>query len=247
VEGQLVDAAGAVVEAAGAIPGFCQPVSSLSHLAAAGAALVAAVPLVRLGRRFGYLVPLSAYALCVIATLAISGTYHALGVRDPTGQLMQRLDYLAIWLVIAGTFTAVHWVMFTGFWRGGLLLIIWSYALIGIVLQACWFETFSGNTGVILYLGLGWIGLASIIKLRRQMGSRPVRPFLIGGVAFTVGALLDICGKPVLVANWIGPHEFFHVTVIAGLTLHWRFIQRLVILRAQVTAAAPTAAAPTSA
>jgi predicted membrane channel-forming protein YqfA (hemolysin III family) len=78
------------------------------------------------------------------------------------------------------------------------------------------------------------------------MGHRAVRPFLYGGVAFTGGALLDGWGHPVLIAHWFGPHEVFHVSVIAGLTLHWMFIRRLLVIGAAtvpVASAAPTAPA----
>jgi channel protein (hemolysin III family) len=244
-----VDAVQGVVQVAGAIPGFCQPVSSLSHLTAAGVALVAAIPLVRLGRRSPrHALVLSVYAFCVVATLAISGIYHALSPHGSARLLMQRLDYLAIWLVIAGTFTAVHGVMFSGFWRVGVLAIIWGYALIASLLQVCWFATFSGVVGLVLYLGLGWIGLATVIKLGREIGARTVRPFWFAGLAFSAGAVLEASGHPVLVVNWIGPHEIFHLAVIAGLALHWLFIRKLVVVHAppECSSPAPPALASTS-
>ena len=64
--------------------GFCQPVSSFSHLIAAGAALAAAIPLVRLGKgNTGRVFALAVYASCVTAALAISGVYHALAREGP--------------------------------------------------------------------------------------------------------------------------------------------------------------------
>ena len=98
-----------------AIPGFCQPVSSLSHLAAAGVALVAGVPLVRLARGCRHRVfAVTVYVVCVVTTLAISGVYHSLDRGCSARTVMQRMDYFAIWLLIAGTFTAVHGIMWTG-------------------------------------------------------------------------------------------------------------------------------------
>src|SRR5687767_5587200 len=84
-----------------------------------------------------------------------------------TRAIMQRVDHGAIWCLIAGTFTAVHGIMWNGFWRRGLLAFIWTYAIIGIVLEILWFREIVGSTELILYLGLGWVGIFSIRKLGR--------------------------------------------------------------------------------
>ena len=140
---------------------------------------------------------------------------------------MQRLDYYAIWLLIAGCFTAVHGVTCRGLWRSGLLSIIWAYALVGVVLQVLWWNTFSGSTGLALYLGFGWIGFLSAIKLARQIGWRPVLPVVYAGVLFSLGAILEACNWPVVVAGWVEAHEVFHFAVIVGLATLWLFIRRL--------------------
>ena len=207
-----------------------QPVSSLSHLIAAGAALAAALPLVRLGRGCSVrTIALGVYALCVVIALFISGVYHSLLPGDSIRHTMQRLDYYGIWLLIAGTFTAVHGIMCRGFWREGLLAIVWGYAATGIVLQVLWFETFKGGVGLALYLGLGWLGVFSMLKLGQQIGYRKVLPVLYAGLAFSIGAVLEKIGWPVLVANWIEPHEVFHFAVVLGVSLMWLFIRRLVL------------------
>jgi channel protein (hemolysin III family) len=216
-----------------AIPGFCQPVSSLSHLAAAGVALIAAVPLVRLARGSRpRLWAVGVYAFCVIATLAISGTYHSLNRGCSARSIMQRVDYLAIWLLIAGTFTAMHGVMCRGIWRSGLLAFVWTYALAGVLLQVYRFDIFSGVWGLVLYLGLGWVGVLSVFKLGRQIGFRAVRPIWYAGIAYSAGAVLEACGYPIVIRRWIGPHEMFHFAVVAGVALHWIFIRRLLIRHA---------------
>jgi channel protein (hemolysin III family) len=218
----------------------CQPVSSYSHLLAAGAALCAAVPLVRLGRgSAGRVLALVVYASCVVAALGISGTYHGLDRGGAARAFMQRLDHYAIWALIAGTFTAIHGVMWRGFWRKGVLAIIWGFALVGVLLQVLWFQVFSGTLGLVLYLGMGWIGVASIVKLGRQIGFVAVLPVLYAGIAYSTGAVLEACRWPVLIDNWVGAHEIFHVAVILGVALHWLFIRKLVLYHAPPLTAAP--------
>ena len=101
---------------------------------------------------------------------------------------------------------------------------------------------FEGATppGLVLYLGFGWIGLASIIKLGRQIGFRTVRPLWIAGIFFTVGAVLEAARQPVLVPEWVGPHEIFHLAVVAGVAIHWKFIRLL------LTQHVPALAAPST-
>jgi channel protein (hemolysin III family) len=218
-----------------AIPGFCQPVSSLSHLAAAGVALVAGLPLIRLARgRRHHALAVAVYVFCVTATLGISGVYHSLERGCSARAVMQRIDYFAIWLLIAGTFTAVHGVMFKGTWRRGALTFIWGYAAMGVLLQALWFHFFSGVPGLLLYLGLGWVGVFSIFKLGRQLGFVAVRPMWLAGIAYSAGAILEATGHPMLIHRWVGPHEIFHVAVLVGVALHWSFIRRLLMTRVSV-------------
>jgi channel protein (hemolysin III family) len=213
-------------------------VSSLSHLVGALVAMLAAVHLMRLGRgsraRF---VAITVYSACVIATLGISGAYHSLNFDCRARAIMQHLDYYAIWLLIAGTFTAVHGVMCRGFWRRGLLTLIWSYAAVGAVLQTLWFEIFSGVAGLALYLGLGCVGVASVVRIGRQIGFSAARPIWYAGIAYSAGAVLEAIGHPVLIPDWIGPHEVFHFAVITGATLHWLFIRELLVRHAPATAA----------
>jgi channel protein (hemolysin III family) len=233
-----------------AIPGFCQPVSSLSHLAAAAVAVVAGVPLIRLARGCPNRVSsVAIYVFCVITTLGISGAYHSLDRGCTARAVMQRMDHFAIWLLIAGTFTAVHGIMFSGVWRRGVLIFIWSYVAVAMLLQALWFRVFSSTAGLVLYLGLGWIGIFSVVKLGRQLGFAVVRPLWYAGVAYSAGAILEAVGHPVLIARWIRPHEIFHVAVIAGVALHWTFIRQLLVTHAPalpapgVAPALPVAAA----
>lgn len=211
-----------------AIPGFHDPVSSLSHLAAAAVGLVGAVPLVRHGRgcpiRFS---SVAIYVLSVIGLLTISGWYHSLEA-GPFRQVMRRLDYNAIWFLIAGTFTAIHGVMHRGRWRSWMLGVVWSLAIGGCVLQTYRFDLFSGPTGWILYSAFGWVGIFSIVKLGRQLGFQRIWPIWLSGIVYTVGAVLESRGMPTLVAGSIGPHEVFHICVILGIALHWMFIRQVV-------------------
>jgi channel protein (hemolysin III family) len=212
-----------------AIPGFCQPISSLSHLAAAAVGVVAAFPLLRsAGGNRGRVAAVGIYVSCVIATLGISGAYHSIDRGSPARDLMMHIDHYAIWLLIAGTFTAVHGIMFQGFWRTGVLAFAWIYAAVGVSLQIYRFDIFGGWVGLLLYLGLGWFGIVSIVKAGREVGFPAVRLIWLAGLAYSTGAVLEATVHWHIIDHWVGPHELFHVAVIVGVTMHWVFIRRMV-------------------
>jgi channel protein (hemolysin III family) len=78
-----------------------------------------------------------------------------------------------------------------------------------------------------MYLGLGWLGVISTVALARRFGARFVLPLVWGALAYTIGALVDFLGWPVLVPGVVGPHEIFHLAVLAGISFHWAFINRI--------------------
>jgi channel protein (hemolysin III family) len=157
---------------------------------------------------------------------------------------MQRLDHGAIFVLIAGTFTPLHGLLFRGAWRWGALLGIWAAAACGVTLKAVFFEDVAEWLGLSLYLGMGWLGVISGGELWRRHGGAYVRPLLGGGVAYTAGGLLEFLRWPVLVPGVVGPHELFHLLVLLGAALHWVFVYRFacgtVPPRRAVRGSAPT-------
>src|SRR5262245_58901367 len=78
-----------------------------------------------------------------------------------------------------------------------------------------------------LYLGMGWIGAFSGISVWRRFGYRFMRPLLEGGIAYSIGAVLEFLRWPVVVPGVIQWHEVFHIAVLIGLGFHWLFIYKI--------------------
>jgi channel protein (hemolysin III family) len=137
---------------------------------------------------------------------------------------MARLDHAAIFVLIAGSFTAIHGILFRGVGRWVPLVLFWLLASAAISLKTVFFNDLSEPLTLSLYLALGWIGLISGSILGVWYGWRFIRPLVEGGVAYTVGAVLDFLRWPVLIPGVLGPHELFHVAVLAGAGFQWWFI-----------------------
>jgi hypothetical protein len=78
--------------------------------------------------------------------------------------------------------------------------------------------------GLSFYLCLGWLGVLSYLKIKSLYGQENTRFLFWGGMCYTVGAVCESFRFPVLIDNVLGPHEIFHVLVVAGAFYHWLFI-----------------------
>jgi channel protein (hemolysin III family) len=209
------------------IPGFAEPANCFTHLAGAGVFAVLTVLLLRRGRGSRpRVVFLSVFALSCVFVLSMSGVYHLLSFGSTAREVLRRLDHAAIFTLIAGTFTPVHGILFTGWRRWLPLLLIWSAAVAGIVFSSIFINEIPPWLATTFYLGMGWVGVFSGVMVWRHYGLRFIRPLVIGGVAYTSGAVVDGVGWPTLIPGVVGPHELFHVAVLVGAAAHWRFVQQ---------------------
>lgn len=215
------------------IPGFSDPFSSLSHLLGVLIALYYSAELIRqTGGHRGLIAAVSVFVLSVVFLLSMSGVFHLLEHDSFGRDELQRLDHAGIFALIAGTFTPIHSVLFRGFWRWGFLLVIWVLAITGITLKTIFFNEFAEWLGLMFYLSLGWLGVVSAYLTHRLHGFTVIKPLFYGGLAYTAGATLEFLQLPIVIAGVIGPHELFHIAVLAGITWHWQFIKNLLILKA---------------
>ena len=213
------------IEALG-IPGFREPFNCFTHLFAAPVFLILGYCLIRRGRGSrGRMVSLAIMAFTSVFLLSMSGVYHLL---DPgTGRyVMEQLDVAGVFALIAGTVTPVHAILFQGCSRWIPLLLIWSAAATGITLTTVFYDSLSPGMGTAIFVALGWCGLLSCVLLWRRYGFAFVKPLLWGGLAYTLGAIVLRLDWPVLIPGVVGAHELWHLAVLVGLSLHWRFVFR---------------------
>jgi channel protein (hemolysin III family) len=167
---------------------------------------------------------LGVYAASSVLLLSFSGVYHMMVTGGAAHFVLGRLDQGAIFVFIAGTFTPLHGVLFRGRLRWAPLAFVWTAAAAGVIVQAVFPAQFAGWLGVSLYLGLGWFGAFSGTLVANRHGWQFVRPLVWGGLAYSIGAVIHSLDALVLLPGVVHPHEVFHVAVLVGAFLHWRFI-----------------------
>jgi channel protein (hemolysin III family) len=217
------------------LPGFYEPFSVFSHLGAAVLFVILGSRLLRRGRgdRLRRTV-LGIYAGSCIFLFAVSGIYHMLTVDSPARAVMARIDHSAIFVLIAGTYTPVHGILFHGLARWGPIALIWAAALVGLALKWWYFNDWPRPLGLGLYLLLGWLGTISGIAIARRYGFKFVLPLLWGGIAYSLGAILEFVDWPVIIPGVVHPHEMFHLAVVIGALFHWQFIWRIADFPARI-------------
>ena len=211
-----------------AIVGFSEPVSSVTHLIGAGVfAVLGGMLIARSHRSALRVVALVVYVVGVVFALAMSGVFHLLDPGSTARAVLRRLDHAGIFFLIAATYTPIHVIQFRGVMRWGVLALVWACAITGIVFKAVFFDRIPEWVGLTLYLGLGWVGIVSLLLLQRRHGWTPLGPLVWGALAYTVGAALEFARWPVPLPGIVGPHELFHLFVLAGVSWHFVYIWRL--------------------
>ena len=162
----------------------------------------------------------SIYAGAIIALFAVSATYHRFTWSPAVRSIWQRVDHSMIFIAIAATYTPIAVMTLP---RGSaqlVLALVWTGAALGVVSK---FVFRTHNTVVIAlpYVVVGWAALAVIDDFWRSLGGGGFAMVLIGGVLFTVGAVIYALKRPDPWPRWFGYHEIFHLFVIGGVALHY--------------------------
>lgn len=207
------------------LPGFFEPFSAFTHLAGALVFLVLGVKLVRRARGDRARVLFFAiYGFCAVFLLAMSGVYHMMTEETTARDVLGRLDFAAIFTLIAGTHTPAQGLFFRGPTRWLPLGLMWILAITGITLFSVFYHEVSPWLGNAIFLGLGWFAGVFGLVLWRRLGFAQVRLLVLGGVAYSIGAVCMGLQWPTLIPGIIGPHEIWHIAVLIAMSMHWRFL-----------------------
>jgi hemolysin III len=201
------------------------PVSMGSHLLGALLSVGATYVLLRRARRNGRSgLGVGTYGVMMTLAFSASALFHYVEAGSPRYELYNKLDHVAIFLMIAGTGTAIYSAL-QAQWTNHVMGALWGCALLGIVLKLTFWSMPDWATATV-YLTVGWLGSLGVLQMGRTSDHRPVRLFLLGALVFTLGALVYAGDRPSIWTDVIGAHEVFHGLVLIGAALHYAFIYR---------------------
>jgi hemolysin III len=200
-----------------------EPFNALSHLLGLFLAAAGTVALLVLAKGQAQLVAFAIYGATLILLYGASTVYHAAVLPAERLRLLRTLDHIAIYLLIAGTYTPVALVTLDGPLGRGLLGAIWAIAAVGVPFKIryldapVWFSTAT-------YLGTGYLALLAVGPIFRTVGAPGLTWLVAGGVAYTVGAVIFSSERPNPFPRGFGYHGLWHVFVLLGSACHFAFM-----------------------
>ena len=156
------------------------------------------------------------YGFSLVFLFSASALYHS--VEDAYKTTWQKIDHIAIYLLIAGTYTPVSMSLLQETSGALLLILVWSLALIGIIYKLFFIGRFK-RLSLMLYLAMGWLVVLDYENVM-QVFSQPALHYLIlGGVFFSVGTIFYSW------KSWYYHHVVWHLWVLAGAFAHFQMVR----------------------
>ena len=200
---------------------FREPVNSLTHWAGAILALAGLIALLIVGWGTPTKVTsLVIYGVSLIFLFSASATYHMVQVKDKALEIFRKIDHAAIYFLIAGTYTPFCINAFDGFWKWGMLSIIWSLAVIGIVVKVFYIRAPRWLNAVI-YVVMGWLSISAIGQMLALLPAWVLAWLLTGGVIYTLGAVVYATKIFNFKPGVFGFHEMWHIFVLLAAAAHF--------------------------
>jgi len=198
-----------------------EPVNSLTHWAGALLGLAGLVALLIVGWSTpAKIVSLLIYGLSLIAMFSASATYHMVRAKEKVMLILRKIDHSAIFLLIAGTYTPFCVNAFSGFWKWGMLSIIWSLAAIGIIVKVFYIKAPRWlNAGI--YVVMGWLCVGAAGQMLAVLPAWVFVWLIAGGVIYTLGAVVYITKIFNFWPGVFGFHEVWHIFVMLAAAAHF--------------------------
>lgn len=195
-----------------------------SHFAGAVAAIIGTVYLaIATSDSASGLVTALIYGISVVFLFSASTLYHAFKKEENELSFWRKMDRLAIFFMIAGTFTPICYFCLDGAYKWMMIAFQWSLVGVGLISQI-FFPGAPRKLYAVIYLFMGWSALFTLKQMLANMSSSQAILLVSGGVSFTIGAIIYAVKKPRMIPGIFSFHELFHIMVLIGGILHYAMI-----------------------
>jgi hemolysin III len=193
------------------------------HQVASFVTLPLAVVLLVAARGVAQRLSVAIYGLTLVNMFSTSAIYHRRTWSEPARRRIQALDHSAIYLLIAGTYTPLSVVALHGWIRPALLAAVWAGAAGMIVLKQAFPGRFPALSGA-MYIILGWAAVLAGPQFVRALPTAALVLVVLGGLLYTVGAVVLNRRRPDPNPMVFGYHEVWHVFMTSAAACHYAAI-----------------------
>jgi hemolysin III len=198
-----------------------EPVNSLTHAIGALLALIGMIWLIWMARDFpGRAIALAVFGTSMVLLYTASSVMHFYKGSETILHRLNQMDHAAIYLLIAGSYTPFTYTFMVDapYWRWGMLILIWSLAVIGVVLKLGF--NMYGHVSTLFYVLMGWVAVFAIPQWIQLGHTAPMILIAAGGVVYTIGAVIFALRRPNFHQHF-GHHELWHLFVMGGSACHF--------------------------
>ncbi len=205
---------------------FRDPVSGLTHLFATLLCLPALFILLQQPQFQGawpHTLGAVVFGVSMMLLFGASSYYHLKPGTEKQILSRKRLDHMAIFAMIAGTYTPICLGPLYPTPGAVLLVSVWSLALSGMAMKIFWLSA-PRWLSTLIYLGMGWLVLLPGGHALDQIPSETMTWLAYGGVLYSLGAVVYATRWPNLIPTWLEFHELWHLFVMGGAYCHFHAI-----------------------
>lgn len=199
---------------------YGERLNSISHLVGAVFALIALGALLALGIQTGeprVIVGFTTFGLTLVLLYTMSTLYHSFQAPR-LKKVFKVLDHMAIYLLIAGSYTPLMLISMQGDSGTTILSLVWALAIIGIVSEVVLSGKIVQACQLIIYLAMGWACSLDFSSLREALPAAGFWWLAGGGIAYTTGVIFYLLDK----LKWLNhSHGIWHFFVLVGSVCHF--------------------------
>lgn len=163
------------------------------------------------------------YGLSISFLLLASSLYHFFKRQENELSFWRKMDRLAIFFMIAGSYTPVCYFFLDDDWRLPMISIQWGLVTFGLLSQI-FFPLAPRMVYAAIFLVMGWLVVLPINQILDSMSTIQVGLLFSGGIAFSLGGIFYAIKRPLLMPGVFSFHELFHVMVLIGAGCHYALI-----------------------
>ena len=168
------------------------------------------------------------FGISLILLYSASATYHLVVSNDKVINFLRRLDHAMIFILIAGSYTPFCLIALNGPTGWILFGVILTTAIAGVCFKLIWFNC-PRWISTSIYVAMGWISVFLISPLHKALSSQGIFLLILGGVFYTIGAIIYATKPKFLNFKYLGFHEIFHIFIILGSLSHFLCVFNYVI------------------
>jgi len=207
-----------------------EPVNTITHLIGAILSLIGLIYMLYksiLNHDSIKIISSIIFGTSLIALYTASTIYHWIKCSKEVNLILKKLDHSMIYVLIAGTYTPICLLAIKGKLGLYLFIGIWTLAIIGIIVKLFWIHA-PRWLYTSFYLILGWLIVFFVSPLIKAVHIKGFLLLLIGGIMYSIGAVIYAKKPPKFKFSVFGFHEIFHLFILAGSFSHYMMISKLI-------------------